>query len=103
MAAAFDERITAVVPSSGGTGAEVPWRYCAYQYDVEDIALLGPAQPSWLHRRLRLFVGREDKLPVDQTHFMALIAPRGLMLSRTNEAGARNPWGMERARLTAQR
>src|SRR5690625_3483578 len=102
MAAAFDERITAVVPSSGGTGAEVPWRYCAYQYDVEDIALLGPAQPSWLHPRLRFFAGREDKLPVDQNHFMALIAPRGLMLSTAIEEGASNPWGIEKAYLSAQ-
>ena len=29
IAAAFDERITACIPSSGGTGAEMPWRYCS--------------------------------------------------------------------------
>lgn len=97
MAAAFDDRITAVVPSSGGTGAEVPWRYCAYKYDVEDIALLGPAQPSWLHPRLRFFVGREYKMPVDQNSFMALVAPRGLMLSTATEEVASNPWGIEKA------
>jgi len=102
MAAAFDERITAIIPSSGGTGAEVPWRYCSYKYDVEDIALLGPAQPSWLHPRLRFFVGRENKLPVDQNSFMALIAPRGLMLSTAYEEGASNPWGIEKAFLSAQ-
>ena len=103
MAAAFDERITAIIPSSGGTGAEVPWRYCAYQYDVEDIALLGPAQPSWLHPRLRFFIGREQKLPVDQNSFMALIAPRGLMLSTAYEEVASNPWGIEKAYLSAQK
>src|SRR5690606_30196186 len=103
MAAAFDERITAVIPSSGGTGAEVPWRYCAYQYDVEDIALLGPAQPSWLHPRLRFFIGREQKLPIDQNSFMALIAPRGLMLSTAVEESASNPWGIEKAFLSAQK
>lgn len=97
MAAAFDDRIKAVIPSSGGTGAEVPWRYCSYKYDVEDIALLGPAQPSWLHPRLRFFVGRENKLPIDQNSFMALIAPRGLMLSTAYEEGASNPWGIEQA------
>ncbi len=103
MAAAFDERITAVIPSSGGTGAEVPWRYCAYKYDVEDIALLGPAQPSWLHPRLRFFVGREHKLPIDQNDFMALIAPRGLMLSTATEEVASNPWGIEKAFMSAQK
>ena len=97
IAAAFDERITAVIPSSGGTGSEVPWRYCSHKYDVEDLALLTCAQPSWLHPRLRFFVGRENKLPVDQNLFMALIAPRGLMLSSAINEGACNPWGIEQA------
>ncbi|MGV8091406.1 MAG: alpha/beta fold hydrolase [Mangrovibacterium sp.] len=97
MAAAFDERITACIPSSGGTGAEVPWRYCTQKYDIEDIAYLSSAQPAWLHPRLRFFIGREDKLPVDQNLFMALIAPRGLMLSTAINEGASNPWGIEQA------
>lgn len=97
MAAAFDERITACIPSSGGTGAEVPWRYCSQNYDIEDIALLACAQPAWLHPRLRFFIGRENKLPVDQNLFMALIAPRGLMLSTAISEGASNPWGIEEA------
>ncbi|MFA5245380.1 MAG: acyl-CoA thioester hydrolase/BAAT C-terminal domain-containing protein, partial [Pedobacter sp.] len=103
MAAAFDERIKAVIPSSGGSGAEVPWRYANQQYDVEDIALLSAAQPSWLHPRLRFFIGRENKLPVDQNHFMALIAPRGLMLSTAKNEGASNPWGIEQAYNSAQK
>ena len=97
MAAAFDERITACIPSSGGTGAEVPWRYCSFNYDIEDIALLAAAQPAWLHPRLRFFIGREHKLPVDQNSFMALIAPRGLMFSTAISEGASNPWGIEQA------
>jgi dienelactone hydrolase len=101
MAAAFDERIKAVIPSSGGTGAEVPWRYCAQKYDVEDLALLTCAQPAWFHPRLRYFVGRENKLPVDQNLFMALIAPRGLMLSTAINEGASNPWGIEQAYYSA--
>ncbi len=97
IAAAFDERITACIPSSGGTGAEVPWRYNSHNFDIEDIAYLACAQPAWLHPRLRFFVGREHKLPVDQNLFMALIAPRGLMLSTALSEGASNPWGIEQA------
>lgn len=97
MAAAFDERITACIPSSGGTGAEVPWRYTSQNYDIEDIALLSTSVPAWLHPRLRFFIGREHKLPVDQNLFMALIAPRGLMLSTAINEGASNPWGIEEA------
>jgi cephalosporin-C deacetylase-like acetyl esterase len=97
MAAAFDERITACIPSSGGTGAEVPWRYNSTNYDIEDITMLSTAVPAWLHPRLRFFIGREHKLPVDQNLFMALIAPRGLMLSTAINEGASNPWGIEQA------
>ena len=103
MAAAFDERITACIPSSGGTGAEVPWRYCSQNYDIEDIALLSCAVPAWLHPRLRFFIGRENKLPVDQNLFMALIAPRGLMLSTAITEGASNPWGIEQAYRATQK
>ena len=46
---------------------------------------------------LRFFYGRENKLPVDHNMFMALIAPRGLMLSTAINEGAGNPWGIEQA------
>ena len=97
MAAAFDERITACIPSSGGTGSEVPWRYCSHKYDIEDLALLTCGQPAWFHPRLRFFTGRENKLPVDQNLFMALIAPRGLMLSSAINEEDNNTWGIEEA------
>lgn len=103
MAAALDERIAAVNTSSSGTGGELPWRYCTHPYDVEDVALLTCAQPSWFHPRLRYFVGREDRLPVDQNSFMALVAPRGLMLSTAVNESAGNPWGIEQAFLDARR
>ncbi len=103
MAAALDERIAAVNTSSSGTGGELPWRYCTYPYDVEDVALLTCAQPSWFHPRLRYFTGREDRLPVDQNSFMALVAPRGLMLSTAINEVASNPWGIEQAFLDARR
>ncbi|MBS1633410.1 MAG: acetylxylan esterase [Bacteroidetes bacterium] len=102
-AAAFDDRIKAVVPSSGGSGGEVPWRFTSHKYDVEDIVLLSCAQPAWLHPRLRFFIGREDKLPVDQNSFMALIAPRGLMLSAAVNEVAANTLGIEQAYLETKK
>jgi dienelactone hydrolase len=103
MAAAFDERITACIPSSGCTGASIPWRYTSFNFDIEDIALLSSARPSWLHPRLRFFIGKEHKLPVDQNSFMALIAPRGLMLSTAITEGAGNPWAVEQAYYASQK
>ena len=100
IAAAFDERITAVIPSSG-TGMDIPWRYSAKKYDAEDLVRLSSGQPSWFHPRLRFFVGREHKLPFDNNFFMALIAPRGLMMSTSLNEAHGNPWGSEQAYFSA--
>jgi len=80
LAAAFDERIGAVVASSGLTGEALPYRDTSDPFMVESIELLTGGQPHWFHPRLRFFSGREDKLPVDENMLMALVAPRGLML-----------------------
>ena len=95
MAAAFDERIGAVIACSGGTGAEVPWRYTDDRFANETILEITGNTPNWFHPRLRFFVGREHKLPVDQNLLMALIAPRGLMLSSAMTEYGGNPWGIE--------
>jgi pimeloyl-ACP methyl ester carboxylesterase len=102
-AAAYDERIKAVVPISGGTGGENPFRYTSDIYNNETIELLTRWQPHWLHPRLRFFVGREHKLPVDQNLLMAMIAPRGLMLTSSITESAGNSWGIEQAYLSAKK
>lgn len=102
-AAAYDERIKAVVPISGGTGGENPFRYTTDKYNNETMQLLTWYRPHWLHPRLRFFVGRESKLPVDQNSLMALVAPRGLMLTSSITESAGNPWGIEQAYRSARR
>jgi pimeloyl-ACP methyl ester carboxylesterase len=97
VAAAFDERIGAVVLSSGNTGEVDPWRYTTDMFVNESIELLTGAQPHWFHPRLRFFAGREDKLPVDQNLLMATIAPRGLMMYSGYAESAGNPFGFEQA------
>ena len=101
-AAAFDERIKAVVPISGGTGSENPFRYTSEKFDNESIAQITTNFPHWLHPRLRFFVGREHKLPIDQNSLMALIAPRGLMITSSIFENQGNPWGIEQAYLSAR-
>jgi dienelactone hydrolase len=102
-AAAFDERIKAVVPISGGTGGEDPFRYTTDKYGNETMPLLTWARPHWLHARLRLFTGWESKMPVDENSLMALVSPRGLMLSSSITESAGNPWGIEQAYLSARK
>ncbi len=97
LAAAFDERIGAVVPSSGNSGELDPWRFTTEPFVNESIELLAGVQPHWFNPRLRFFAGREDKLPVDQNALMALVAPRGLMMYSGYAESAGNPFGYEQA------
>jgi dienelactone hydrolase len=103
LAAAFDERIGAVVPSSGNTGENDPWRYTTEPFVNESIELLAGVQPHWFNPRLRFFAGREDKLPVDQNSLLALVAPRGLMMYSGYAESAGNPFGFEQAYRSALR
>lgn len=103
LAAAFDDRIAAVISSSGGTGAEDPWRYTSEPFDNETIAQITTNFPNWFHPRLRFFVGREHKLPIDQNLLMSLIAPRGLMLSSAATEHQGNPWGIEQCYRSLQK
>ena len=95
IAAALDERITATISSSGGTGGETPYRYSDERYEYESIDLLLSIRPQWFHPRLRFFGGREHKLPIDQNSLMALIAPNALLLSTSIREGGANHWGIE--------
>ena len=103
LAGAFDPRITAVMPISGGTGAEVPYRYTDDKFANETILEITSNTPNWLHPRLRFFVGREHKLPVDQNLLMALIAPRALLVSSALTEYGGNPWGIEQNFRSLQR
>jgi pimeloyl-ACP methyl ester carboxylesterase len=102
LAAAFDERIGAVIPSSGNTGECDPWRYTTDMFSNESIQLLAGAQPHWFSPRLRFFAGREDKLPVDQHKLMALVAPRGCMMYTAYSESASNPFGYEQGYRAAK-
>ena len=100
LAAAFDERIGAVVGSSGTTGECLPWRYCTLDYwgtgSIESITG-GPHNTHWFHPRLRFFAGREDRLPVDQNQLLALVAPRGLMMCAAYSEHEGNAFGYEQS------
>jgi len=103
FAAAFDPRIAAVVPSSGNTGEGNPWRYTSDIFRNESIEQITGSFPHWFHPRLRFFVGREDKLPVDQNSLMSLVAPRGLMLATAYSETQGNTLGFEQAYRSVRR
>ena len=101
LAAAFDERISAVIPSSGNTGEGNPWRYTSDMFVNESIEQITGAFPHWFHPRLRFFAGHEDKLPVDQNLLMALVAPRGLFMYSAFAESEGGPFGFEQAYRSA--
>jgi dienelactone hydrolase len=103
LAAAFDDRIGAVIPSSGNSGECDPWRFTTEPFGNESIELLAGVQSHWFHPRLRFFAGREEKLPVDQNTLAALVAPRGLMFYSGYAESAGNPVGFEHAYRDALR
>lgn len=102
VAAAFDERITAAIPSSGNTGEGNPWRFTTDPFVNESLEQITSNFPGWFHPRLRFFAGREHKLPVDQNLLMAMVAPRGLLMASAYSEGQGAPWGFEQAFRSVQ-
>lgn len=104
LAAAFDQRITAVITSSGGTGGEFPYRYTDERHSNESIEYLYARRTHWAHPRIRFYVGREHKMPIDQTSLMSLIAPNALLLSSSiREGGGGDPWAIEQGYRSLQK
>jgi cephalosporin-C deacetylase-like acetyl esterase len=95
FAAAFDNRITAVISSSGGTGGELPYRYTDDRHSSESIDFLMSRRTHWFHPRFRFYLGREHKLPIDQNSLMALIAPNAILLSSSIRESGGDPWAEE--------
>jgi len=97
IAAAIDERITAVVASSAGDPCSAPYRFHSEAGLVCSIEHVTRGQPHWFHPRLRFFTGREHKLPVDAHACLALIAPRHCLLSTALNDGCESSFAVERA------
>lgn len=94
-AAAFDERIAAVISSSSGTGGTAPWRYGDPQFASETLDYVAALNGHWFHPRLRFFFGREDKLPVDQNSLLSLVAPRALLFHHSLVEEGYSSWADE--------
>ncbi|GHT22494.1 hypothetical protein AGMMS4957_12760 [Bacteroidia bacterium] len=101
IAAAFDERIAAVLAGSTGVGGVVPWRFAGERGGGEGIESTTRMFPTWFIPRLRDFAGHEDRLPVDANLFLALIAPRAALLEWGYTDQVANGWAMEQAYQSA--
>lgn len=102
IAAAIDPRITAVIPSSAGAAGTSPYRFTSERGFGESLEATTWMCPDWFHPRLRFFVGREQKLPVDTHAYLALVAPRPCLIGTAFNDGCESPFGVERAVIAAR-
>ena len=101
IAGAFDERFAAVLAGSTGVGGVVPWRFSGERGGGEGIESTTRMFPTWYVPRLRFFSGREDRLPVDANLFLALMAPRAILMEWGLNDEVANGWAMEQAYASA--
>ncbi len=96
VGAVFDERIAGVIASSPGSGGgSTPYRFIDQTYFGESAEVLTRMFPDWVHPRVRMFSGREDRLPADSHFLYALLAPRPLLMAVGTEDQVENPWAVE--------
>ena len=103
IAAAFDQRISAVISSSSGAGGACSYRLFSEVQFGEGIENITRTFPDWLHPRLRFFAGRENKLPIDQPELIACIAPRPCLISSALNDSVESIWAIEHTYRSARR
>ena len=84
IAAAFDERFTAVVGSSPGAPIASPWRFTTSNFYGESPGtgrVVGPGTPQWWINRTLDFDQHPENSPADGHMVVALIAPRACAIA----------------------
>ncbi|MEM9495436.1 MAG: alpha/beta hydrolase [Pseudomonadota bacterium] len=97
VAAAFDERIDAVVSHQSGTGGASLNR----RKKGESVKAITDNYPHWFASAYGAFAGREEEMPVDQHQLLALIAPRPVLLGNARRDVWSDPNGAFRAAMGA--
>jgi hypothetical protein len=99
VAGAFDERIALTVPSHSGCSGAAPYRFI-YGRNEQLHNAVG-AFPQWFRTDFNQFVGKVERLPIDQHELSALVAPRALLVTEgTNDIWI-NPQGSQLTYLAA--
>ncbi|HVX83514.1 MAG TPA: alpha/beta fold hydrolase [Phycisphaerae bacterium] len=97
IATALDTRFAALVAGSPGVGGLLAFRNAGERNQAESIQSTTLMFPDWFNPRLRFFVGREDRLPVDGNLLLAAMAPRPVMLVCGYNDEVSNDWGDEQS------
>lgn len=97
IAAAFDERISALIAGSTGVGGVLPWRLSGERGFGEGIESTTRQFPTWFVPRLRFFAGREDRLPIDGNLLVSMVAPRSVLMEWGHNDEVSNTWSNEQS------
>ncbi len=93
IAGAFDDRIALTVPSHSGCAGASPYRFI-YGKSEQLHDIVG-AFPYWFRPDFNQFVGKVNRLPVDQHLLLALVAPRALLCTEGTQDAWINPEGSQ--------
>ena len=100
LAGATDERIALTVPNNSGCGGAGSYRFQAPK--SEDIAAITKNFPYWFQADFAQFIGKVDRLPIDQHSVKALVAPRALLSTEALGDLWANPEGTQQSHLAAR-
>jgi (4-O-methyl)-D-glucuronate---lignin esterase len=101
LAGAFDDRIALTVPSHSGCSGAAPYRFI-YGKSEQLQNAVGYA-PQWFRPDFNQFVGKVERLPVDQHLLRALVAPRALLATEGTQDSWTNPEGSQLTHLAARK
>lgn len=97
LAAAFDERISSVISHQSGTGGASLNK----RKKGESIKQITESYPHWFSQTYANYAGREEEMPIDQHHLLALIAPRPIFLGNARRDVWSDPNGALKAAIGA--
>lgn len=89
VGAAWDERIDGVIAHQSGTGGAALNK----AKKGESVGDITGSYPHWFADNYAAYAGREDALPIDQHHLLALIAPRPVFLGNARRDVWSDPTG----------
>ena len=98
LAGATDERIALVIPHQSGCGGAAPSRGAI----GEKVSDINKRFPHWFNAKFKTYSDATDRIPFDQHHLIACIAPRPVLLSNAVQDSWANPDGQFEALRAAQ-
>ena len=99
VAAAYDDRVAGVISHQSGTGGASLNK----RKKGESVSRITDTYPHWFSEKYASYAKREEAMPIDQHHLLALIAPRPILFGNARRDVWSDPNGALKAALGADR